>query len=314
MSDLLGLDDLVSTNWDEINQTATETNKGGKNTIFTKDDERIWKPDYAKEAIYQFYLLPDLKSKQTILGFQTHTVKYFEEGQEKKLFGVCQKSAGEVSCPICDKGWSIYNDKQASKIDKENMKNFLPQQSEYCNILVVKDPSNPANEGKVFLYKLPKVVRDLINERIKPSEKNQSDPEFIPFSPFTPTKTSKLKLDVTIGSKNGSKERCNYDKSKFLVRNAKELEAIAPSNEKILEILNNCYNLKEVIGEYVTSKVIKKERYDDDTTVGKILKGKTASGFENIKTYSENQSSHKVDETETVADISAEEADFMNNL
>ena len=38
-----------------------------------------------------------------------------------------------------------------------------------ANIMVVKDPSNPSNEGKVFLYKFGKKIFDKLNEAMNPA-------------------------------------------------------------------------------------------------------------------------------------------------
>lgn len=311
MSDLLNLDDLNNTDWNEIASTADQSKKSGG--IFTKDDERIWKPDYTKAQIYQFYFLPDLKSKSTIFGFETHTVKYFEDNKEKKLFGVCPKSVGK-DCPICSYGWDRYNDPKSGEIDKKESKNFLPQKQEYCNILMVKDPMNPENNGKVFLYKLPVSVRKLINERLKPSDKNLQDDEFVEFIPFQWNKTSKFKLDVSIESTNRS--RCNYDKSKFIARNEKELETIASSKEEALNILNSCYNLKETITEYTNNKYIKEDKYSPDTMIGKMLKGGYSGITVSEDSYrpSTNNSAPVVDESNDGDGVTDDEAEFINSF
>jgi hypothetical protein len=117
-------------------------------------------------------------------------------------------------------------------------------------------------------------------------------------------------------SVNVSKERCNYDKSKFIVRDKKELEAIAGSNEKILEILNGCYNMKESIDEYVKLKVFTKEKLADETILGQIIRGSKVTGIENARNdYPQtNGKPAIVEETNTTAGISSEEEDFMNNL
>lgn len=311
MSDELNLNDLNETDWDGIASTVDTTKKSGG--IFTKDDERIWKPDYKIPAIYQFYFLPDLKSKHTILGYETHSIKYSEENKERFLFGVCAKTTGQ-KCGICDFGWAKFNNEQSSKADKDDAKGYLPQKAEYTNILMVKDPQHPENNGKVFIYKLPVVVRQLIEERIKPTEKNLSDDEFVGFIPFQANRTSKFRLDITIDTSR-AKSRCDYKKSKFIARKEEELEPIADTKEGMLKILNQCYNLKETIDEYITAKVIEPAKYDETTTIGQMMKGNIPAFVPNhVGKSTTDIKDVVIVEGESKDDLSAEEMKFMDNL
>jgi len=60
------------------------------------------------------------------------------------------------------------------------------------NVLVVKDPANPDNEGKVFLFKYGKKIFEKIREHMNP----ESDPvdQKDPLNPFCPWKGANFKL------------------------------------------------------------------------------------------------------------------------
>lgn len=305
--DLIGMDDILNANWDEFEKKAQDEKKGGG--AFSKDDTRIWKPDYSKSGIYYFYFLPDMKSNLPTNIFNTHSIKLFDNGKKMNIYGVCPKTVGK-ECPICEYGWGLYNMEGSTKSDKDQARNFLPQKNEYVNILVVKDPSNQDNEGKVFLYKLPVSIKKLVAERLSPSDKNLADDEFVAFNPFKPTATSKFKLDVETNPSDRS--RCNYDKSKFVARSKKELGMITKDKEELVKIINSCYNLKEAVDEYVEKRVISEEKYAKESILGKIISG--SSMIQSPPTDYVEPKTHVIDEDNGDDGISDEEKEFMKEF
>lgn len=100
------------------------------------------------------------------------------------------------------------------------------------NIYVVSDPSNPANEGKVFLYKYGKKIFDKLKEAMEPQF---ADEEAI--NPFDLWAGANFKLKI----RNLEGYR-NYDKSEFgstepLSEDDKELEKIWKSEHSLQEFL-----------------------------------------------------------------------------
>lgn len=75
----------------------------------------------------------------------------------------------------------------------------------HANIYVVKDPANPANEGKVFLYKFGTKIWDKLNDAMNPQYQDET-----PFNPFDfwAGADFKLKARQVEGWR-------NYDKSEF---------------------------------------------------------------------------------------------------
>jgi hypothetical protein len=100
------------------------------------------------------------------------------------------------------------------------------------NIYIVSDPSNPANEGKVFLYKYGKKIFDKLKEAMEPQF---ADEEAI--NPFDLWAGANFKLKI----RNLEGYR-NYDKSEFgspepLSEDDKELEKIWKSEHSLQEFL-----------------------------------------------------------------------------
>lgn len=102
------------------------------------------------------------------------------------------------------------------------------------NILVVKDPANPANEGKVFLFKYGKKIFDKLNEAMNP----QFDDEK-PINPFDFWEGADFKLKIR--QVEGYR---NYDKSEFA-----SPEELSDDDDKLKKIWNSEYSLQEFLDE-----------------------------------------------------------------
>ena len=74
-----------------------------------------------------------------------------------------------------------------------------------ANILIVSDPKNPKNEGKVFLYKFGKKIFNKIQEAMQPEFEDES-----PVNPFDFWKGANFRLKVRKIA-----GFINYDKSEF---------------------------------------------------------------------------------------------------
>ena len=101
------------------------------------------------------------------------------------------------------------------------------------NILVVHDPANPQNEGKVFLYKYGKKIFDKISEAMKPAFADEK-----PINPFHFIQGAnfKIKIRKVLGYR-------NYDKSEF-----EHPSPLFDGDERQLEATwNKQYPLKEFL-------------------------------------------------------------------
>ena len=102
-----------------------------------------------------------------------------------------------------------------------------------ANILVVSDPKNTQNEGKVFLYSFGQKIFEKIMEAMKPE-----DPTEDGFNPFDFWQGADFKIVV----KDVSGFR-NYDKSKFVTP-----KALFNGDEAELEtVYNQLYSLEEFV-------------------------------------------------------------------
>lgn len=160
-------------NLSELVQAAGDTNQstGGK------DDTRFWKPTRDKSgngyAVIRF--LPGLDQNGTPwVRFWDHFFKG-PTGQwyiEKSL-----TTLGQVD-PVSEMNSKLWNE-DGSNAAKQIVRERKRKLNHVANILVISDPQNPENEGKVFLYKFGKKIMDKIMDKMQPQF-----PDEVPLNPF----------------------------------------------------------------------------------------------------------------------------------
>ena len=164
-------------------------------------DERLWKPELDKSgngfAVIRFLPAPD---KEEIPWAKLYTHAFQGPGGwyiENSLTTVGGKD------PVSDYNRELWN--SGNESDKDVVRKQKRKLSYYSNIYVVKDPTNPQNEGKVFLFKYGKKIFDKIMEAMQPEFEDES-----PINPFDFWQGANFKLKIV--KKDGF---WNYDKSEF---------------------------------------------------------------------------------------------------
>lgn len=103
----------------------------------------------------------------------------------------------------------------------------------HANILVIKDPANPQNEGKVMLYKFGKSIMDKLSVAMNPEFDDET-----PLNPFDMWEGADFKLKA----KNGSNNFRTYEASAFAAP-----KAIAAKDADIEAIWNQTHSLQELL-------------------------------------------------------------------
>jgi len=228
------------------------------------DDERLWKPELDKTgngfAVIRFLPAPEGEdlpwAKMYSHAFQGPGGWYIENS----LTTVGQKD------PVSEYNRELWN--SGSDADKETVRKQKRKLSYYSNIYVVKDPVNPANEGRVFLFKYGKKIFDKIMEAMQPEFEDET-----PINPFDFWQGANFKLKIV--KKDGY---WNYDKSEFgsvepLLDDDDALEALwkkqysltavtAPDQFKSYEQLET--RLKMVLGQKSASRPRLDEEVEDE--------------------------------------------------
>lgn len=179
------------TNFQALQSKLEKTGQSGG----FKKDERIWKPTRNKDNksvnIIRFLPIPyidevgveegkykaeDLTPMAKILshGFQGPKGWYIEKSLQ--TFG--------EDCPVRAFDGPLWGTakKNNDEILKAALKKRLPNTTYYANILVIKDGTNPENNGKIMIYEFGETVRKLLEKCNKPEF--DTDPSFDPFDMF----------------------------------------------------------------------------------------------------------------------------------
>ena len=136
--------------------------------------------------------------------------------------------------------------------DKEKARTQKRRLHYVVNVLVLQDPSNPATEGKVYLYKFGKKIFDKIMDLMQPSFQDEK-----PVNPFDMWEGADFKLKIR--QVEGYR---NYDKSEF-----SGPTALYEGDETRLEAV---YNQVHNLGEFTDPKNYK--TYDElKTKLARVL-------------------------------------------
>jgi len=217
-------------NRDQISKlvsAAEQVNGGGEKKSY--GDDRIWKPTVDKAgngyAVLRFLPAPE--------GEDLPWVRYWDHGFkgptgmwyiENSLTSIGQTDpVGELNSRLWNSG--IEADKDRARDQKRRLHYVV-------NVLVVSDPGNPDNEGKVFLYKFGKKIFDKLNEAMNPEFEDES-----PMNPFDFWAGADFKLKI----RNVEGYR-NYDKSEF-----DSPRPLSEDDDELEKIWKSQYSLQELV-------------------------------------------------------------------
>lgn len=222
----MGFQDLKRKSGSNLERLSEELNKISKGSESYKDD-RFWRPELDKSsngyAVIRF--LPPVD------GEDVPWARLFSHGFQGKggwFIENCPTTIGG-KCPLCEINNDLWNSGLES--DKDIARQRKRKLSYISNILVVSDPANPQNEGKIFLYKYGKKIFDKINEAMNPEFEDES-----PVNPFDFWEGANFKLKVRKVA-----GYINYDKSEF--ESASQLHG--GDDAALEELWKNQYPLKE---------------------------------------------------------------------
>lgn len=193
------------------------------------EDDRIWKPtpDKAGNATATIRFLPKHPDdelpwvKVFSHGFQGPGGRWYIENSLTTLGE--SDPVGELNSKLWNSG--VEANKEIARKQKRRL-HF------YSNILVIADPANPENEGKVMLFRYGKRIFDKIMDKAKPTFEDEK-----PVNVFDLWEGANFKLRMK-----KVEGYPNYDSSSF-----SDPAPVAPSDEAILEIVNKQYRLAEFL-------------------------------------------------------------------
>ena len=200
---------------------------GGSQNNKSFADDRIWKPTVDKSnngyAVIRF--LPANEGSELPWnrywdhGFKGPTGRWYIE---KSLTSIGQNDpVGELNSKLWNTG--LESDKQKARTQKRRL-HYV------SNILVVNDPGNPSNDGKVFIYQYGKKIFDKIMDAMQPEFADED--ALNPFD-FWDGANFKLKIRDVEGYR-------NYDKSEF-----DRQTPLSEDDTYLEEVYNKMHKLEE---------------------------------------------------------------------
>jgi hypothetical protein len=222
-----------------------DSQKGGS----SHDDPREWKltRDKASNGFAVIRFLPPSEADIKAAGPDASPediepwallYKHGFKVNGKWFINECPRTIGK-DCPVCEAekeaveaagGWDLPREHPARKryTERKGGKNY------YSNILVVKDPANPENEGKVFIFRYGAKIHEKLVAPMFPEFEDEES-----MDPFCPWEGANFKLKVM--KKDGY---VNYDRSEF-----ESPSAIADDDEEIEAILGQMHELSSYLKE-----------------------------------------------------------------
>lgn len=178
----------------EINKLSTKETGSSK-------DERFWQPEVDKMgngfAVIRFLPAP--------AGEEVPWVRVWNHGFQGPGGWYIENSLTTIGQqdPVSEMNSKLWN--SGNEKDKEIVRQRKRRLSYISNIVVLKDPAHPENEGKVFLFKYGKKIWDKLNEVMNPQFEDEK-----PMNPFEMWDGANFKLKIR--KVEGYR---NYDKSEF---------------------------------------------------------------------------------------------------
>ena len=222
----MAFSDLKKSSVTNIDKLTKELDKLSEGSNSYKDD-RFWKPELDKSgngyAVIRF--LPPVD------GEELPWARYWSHGFKGKGGWYIEKSLTTLGKkdPVSELNSELWNTGLES--DKDIARQRRRKLNYVSNIMVVHDPSNPENDGKIFLYRFGKKIFDKIQEAMKPEFEDET-----PINPFDFWQGANFKLKVRKVA-----GFINYDKSEFESASA----LLEGDDSKLEELWKNQHALSE---------------------------------------------------------------------
>ena len=230
-----------------------------------QEDNRFWTPSVDKAgngyAVIRFLPAPK--------GEDIPWVRLFSHGFQGPGGWFIENSLTTLNKkdPVSEYNSTLWN--RGDEAGKEQARKQKRRLTYMSNIYVVKDPANPDNDGKVFLFRYGKKLFDKINDIMNPEFEDES-----PVNPFDLWEGANFKMKIRNLEGYRNYDKSEFDKSTPLSEDEETLERVWSSEHSLNEFLDpknfKSYNelkmrLDKVLGSVAVSSTA--SEYEEDEPV-----------------------------------------------
>jgi hypothetical protein len=258
---------LKSSSQDSLRKLTEQVGKLNNNGDRKSADDKYWKPTVDKagngSAIIRFLPAPVNEDVPFVRywdhGFQGPGGKWYIENS---LTSIGDKD------PVSEYNSKLWRESDNDDSPQRKQVRSQKRREHYVsNILVIKDPGNPDNNGKVLLYRYGKKIFNKLNELMNPIDDGID--EVKPVNPFDMWNGADFYLRIR-----KVEGYSNYDKSSFgspkpISEDDDELEKIWTSEHSLKSILDasnfkSYEDLDRKLNEVLELNAPARRRVDDD--------------------------------------------------
>lgn len=296
----MSIADLKKRRADALNKLRKTVEDGNKGGGF--EDDRFWKlkkgKDGSGQAIIRF-----LPSTENVDSAWATVYQFFFKGPTGKWYVEnCLRTIGKED-PVAE-----YNAKRWADGFQDECRRRSQKTKFISNILVVKDPADPSNEGKVFLFEYGKKVMEMIKNQLTPDFEDDE-----PVNPFDMWEGCNFRLKMhTVTS--GDRKYPSYDNSTF------DKQSAIGDDERIEEVYSKVYDISEFTdpAKHKSYDELQKKFYEIEG-INKnraSSKEKTQDEFENEKANEQSKKSVENNLNDDVPDYDSDgdDDDFLAKL
>lgn len=214
--------------FDKLNSELSKLTQNGPQQG-SNEDTRFWKPDVDKAgngyAVIRFLPAPT--------GEDVPFIRIWDHGFQGPGGWYIERSLTTLNKPdpVSEYNGKLWN--SGIESNKELVRKQKRRLSYYSNIYVVKDPTRPENEGKIFLFKYGKKIFDKLNEAMNPEFDDESA-----LNPFDLWEGANFKLKIRQVEGYRNYDKSEFDKPEPLSQDDADLEKVWKSEHSLQELLD----------------------------------------------------------------------------
>lgn len=196
----------------------------------TNNNDREWKPTMGKDgtgyAVVRFLPGTDVSKAPWVKvynhGFQGPSGRWYIENSLTTL--------GQQD-PVSEYNSKLWN--SGIEDDKETARKQKRRTNYYANVVVLKDPENQQNEGKVKVYRFGQRIFDKIMEAMQPEFADED-----PINPFDMIDGANFRIKLRTVAGYWNYDASSFEKASPLSEDEEKLEAIFNAQHDVQELVD----------------------------------------------------------------------------